>query len=349
MPVVRLLAVVALASALLLVACSSDDDTGSAANGPTVVATSGFAADLVRGVAGTDAEVIQLVPDSATAHTYSASAKDRATLDRADVVVAFGRGYEEGLPLDETSAPQFAIAENVGDLRQFTEGDLPEGEHGHEDEDEHAAEGGDEHADEPEEEHSGEAEKTAREGAPEGRHADGEHGAGDPHVWMDPTRMAAAAPRLADMLAKADPGNADAYRQRAREHADRLRALDSELGEILASVPPERRKLVTSHDSMGYFADRYDFEFVGAPFGLAPEAEASAQAVAEVIEVVRAENVPAVFAQEGDDPKVMRQIAKETGVTVVDDLLVENPGPQAETYVEAMRHNARRIAEALGT
>jgi ABC-type Zn uptake system ZnuABC Zn-binding protein ZnuA len=259
--------------------------------------------------------VVQLVPDLANPHTYSPSAKQRAALDGADVLVTFGHGYEETLPIDEISAPAFAIAESVGELREFAEGELPEDDHGH-----GAAEDHDEH------------------------HA---AGARDPHVWMDPTRLAVAAPKLAAMLAKADPEHADDYRGRARAHADRLRALDAELREILAPVRVGQRKLVTSHESMGYFADRYDFEFVGAPFGLAPEAETSARAVAEIVSLVRAKRVPAVFAQQGDNPKVMRQIAREAGVAVVDDLLVETPGPQGATYADAMRHNARRIAEAL--
>lgn len=301
---------VLLAVCSLPLAACREDEQGAGPGGPAILATTGFAADFALGVAGEEAEVTQLVPDSASPHSYGASAKDRAKLARAEVVVAFGLGYEEGLPLDDVSAPRFAIAERIGELRTFAEGEVADG--GHDEEEEHGA------------------------------------GARDPHVWMDPMRLAAAAPGLADTLAEVDPENADAYRERARRYADRLRALDAELRRTLAAVPPERRKLVTSHESLGYLADRYDLAFVGAPFGLAPEAEASAREIAEVVDLVREQRLPAVFAEQGDDPKVMRQIARETGVAIVDDLLVENPGPQADTYAEAMRHNARRIAEALG-
>jgi ABC-type Zn uptake system ZnuABC Zn-binding protein ZnuA len=160
--------------------------------------------------------------------------------------------------------------------------------------------------------------------------------------------MAAAAPGVADALAKVDPGGADAYRRRAREYAEQLRGLDAELRRTLSEVPAERRKLVTSHESLGYLADRYDFEVVAAPFGLAPEAEASAEDLADVVAAVRRERVPVVFAQKGDDPKIMRRVAEQTGTEVIDDLLVENPGEAGETYADAMRHNARRIAEGLG-
>ena len=276
---------------------------------PTVVATTGFAADIAAGVAGGDVDVVQLVPDSSNPHSYGASAKDRRRLAEADLVVEFGRGYEEGLPLDDVRARRFAFTDHVGTLREAREE---------------------------------QAEEEERGGAQEAR------AEADPHVWMDPTRIARALPGLAAALAEAAPERAVAFRRRAGEQARELRELDRELTRILRPVPADRRKLVTSHDSLGYFAARYDLEFVGAPFGRSPEAEASASRVAEVVASVKRERVPAVFAQAGDDPKIMRRIATEADVQVVDDLLVESPGPQAGTYAEALRFDARRIAQALG-
>jgi zinc/manganese transport system substrate-binding protein len=319
--------------------CGGEEEPAAGGERPDVVATSGFAADIAAAVAGDDAEVLQLVPDAASPHSYSPSARDRARLAEADLVVAIGGGYEEALGLEQARVPVFAIADHVGELRRFGEDEVAKREHAQEGE-EHAQEG-EEHAQEGEE-HAQEGEEHAQEGE--------EHGAGapDPHVWMDPTRVAAAAPALADALARVDPGGDAGYDARASAFARRLERLDRELRETLAVIPAARRKLVTSHESLGWFADRYDLEFVGAPFGVQPEAEASAGRVAEVIETVRRERVPVVFAQEGDDPKVMRQIAQEAGVRVVDDLLVENPGPQASGYEEALRFDARRIADALG-
>jgi ABC-type Zn uptake system ZnuABC Zn-binding protein ZnuA len=172
--------------------------------------------------------------------------------------------------------------------------------------------------------------------------------AADPHVWLDPTAVAAALPALAEAIAGVDPSRAGEYRERARRYGKELRALDSELAEIVAAVPRADRKLVTSHDSMGYFADRYGFRFIGAPFGLSPEAEAGAGDVAELIDLVEDAGVPAVFAEQGDDPEVLRLIADEAGVEVVDDLLVENLGERAGTYAEMMRETTGRITTALG-
>lgn len=175
---------------------------------------------------------------------------------------------------------------------------------------------------------------------------DGE-GAVDPHVWLDPTLIAAALPELAAALAQVDPDGAAGYERRAREYAAELEDLDAELQQLAQTVPASNRKLVTSHDLLGYFADRYGYEFIGAPFGTSPEAGAGASSLAELIEAIETERVPAVFAQRGDDPEVLRQVADEAGVAVVDDLLVESLGSEADSYPEMMRVTAKRIAEAL--
>jgi zinc/manganese transport system substrate-binding protein len=169
----------------------------------------------------------------------------------------------------------------------------------------------------------------------------------DPHVWMDPRKVVEALPALADRLAEADPENATGYRARAADLAAELVALDREIRSMLAAVQPQNRKLVTSHDSLGYFADAYGFEVIATPFPASgPEAEASAETIAEVEEAVRDSGVPAVFAQETDNPEVLEGIASRTGVRIVDDLLVESPG-DAGTYGEMLRRDAELIAIAL--
>jgi zinc/manganese transport system substrate-binding protein len=170
----------------------------------------------------------------------------------------------------------------------------------------------------------------------------------DPHVWMDPSRIASAVESLATALGDADPANAAAYEERVQEYARRLRALDEEIAERTGALPAERRKLVTSHDALGYFAEHYGFEVIATPFGLSPEAEASASDIEAVVAAVEAEGVPAVFVEQGDDPQVLERVADETRVEVVDDLLIEGFGPGADSYEEMIRFTATRIADALG-
>ena len=253
------------------------------ADGADVVATTLIAADIAARVAAPDAKVESLLSGSASPHAYGASAKDRARLEEADLVVAWGAGVEEGLPLEELDGARVELA----------------------------------------------------------------RGERDPHVWMDPMKIAAALPRLADALAQVDPEHADRYRTRAEEYARELEALGRGLARTLATVPPSHRELVTSHDSLGHFARRYRFRFVGAPSGLTPESEPSAERVAALIERVRREEVPAVFAESGEDPGVIEQIAREADVPVVDDLLIEGFGAEVKSYEAMLRHDAELIAAAL--
>jgi len=181
----------------------------------------------------------------------------------------------------------------------------------------------------------------------EGAEEEGEE-TSDPHVWMDPTRVAEAVPSLAGALAEADPEHGAEYRRRAERYAKRLRSLDGQMARTLKRVPPQDRELVTSHDAVGYFADRYGFDVVATAFpATGPEAETSAARLDEVEDAVRESDVPAVFAQETDDPEALELVAGETGVEVNYGLLVESPG-SAGSYEGMLRRDANLVARSLG-
>jgi ABC-type Zn uptake system ZnuABC Zn-binding protein ZnuA len=275
-------------------------------SGTTVTATTGIWADITERVAGEGANVEQIIPDSASPHDFQLSAEDRATIEDSVLLVSNGAGLEAGLPLDQIEVPQFTLAENVGGLLRVEEEE-------------------EEHAEEEEEEHA----------------------EGDPHVWMDPIRVAGALPALADSLAKADPEHAAGYRARAQELTAELTQLDTEIQDAIGAIPPKERKLVTSHDALGYFADRYGLVVVATPFPASgPEAEASAGTINEVENTIVDTGVRAVFAEETDDPEVLRQIADDTGVEIEEHLLVEAPG-EAGSYVEMLRRDAELIVAGL--
>jgi zinc/manganese transport system substrate-binding protein len=347
----------AVAVAFVLAACGGGND-GEGDAEVRVAATTGVAADILSRVAGEDIEVVQIVPDGSNPHSYAPSASEQQELATSDLLVLFHPALEQALPLD-SAENRFAIAEHAGEPREVGEaeahaddGSAAEakgGDHGHDGEaDDHGHEDvgamqGDEHR------HEGDGRAGGRDDATEPDDHGHAHDAGedDPHVWLDPLAIEAALPDLADALAEVDPEHAEDYRQRARGYANELERLDQELEAMVSEVPASDRKLVTSHELMGHFADRYGFEVVGAPFGTSPEAEASAGTVAELVDRVEAEQVPAVFAQQGDNPELLRMIAAEAGVMVVDDLLVESLGEQAGSYVEMMRYSTRRITDAL--
>jgi ABC-type Zn uptake system ZnuABC Zn-binding protein ZnuA len=289
------------------VGCGSGDD--ESASGPTVAASTGIWADVTKRVVGDDASVEQVIPDATSPHEFQLSAEDRATIEDSLLLVYNGADLEAGIPIDEIDVPKFAVADHVGELLPFEEA----GEHA------------------SEEQASGEE----------------EHGSLDPHVWMDPSRVAAALPALADALAEADPDHADGYRARAESYAAELRELDADIEQQLGSIPRQNRKLVTSHDAMGYFADRYGLEVLATPFPASgPEAEASAQTIKEVEDAIRSSGVPTIFAQETDDPEVLERIARETGVSIEEHLLVEAPG-EAGSYVGMLRQDAELLRNGL--
>jgi zinc/manganese transport system substrate-binding protein len=169
----------------------------------------------------------------------------------------------------------------------------------------------------------------------------------DPHLWMDPTRVAEAVPALAEALAKADPDHAEGYRDRAASYVRELKALDRKIRSTLAAIPAANRQLVTSHDALGYFADRYGFQVIATPFPASgPESEPSAQTIAEVEEAIRTSGVPTVFAQDTDNPEVLEGIASRTGVRIETGLPVEAPAA-AGSYIEMLRRDAEIIGAGL--
>lgn len=276
-------------------------------DGPTIAATTGIWADVTEQIAGEDATVEQMIPDGTSPHDFQLSAKDRAKIEGSLLLVYNGADLEAGIPIEDIDAATFAISEHAGQLERFR----PAGSQDH---------------------------PTSEEE---------EEGGFDPHVWMDPTRVAEAVPSLAEELAKADPEHAAAYRARAKSYVQQLRALDEEMRATLSAVPSQNRKLVTSHDALGYFADGFGFEVVATPFpATGPEAEASAQTIAEVEEAIRQSGVPTVFAQDTDNPEVLEGIASRTGVQIEEGLPVEAPG-DAATYVGMLRRDAQLIAAGL--
>lgn len=174
----------------------------------------------------------------------------------------------------------------------------------------------------------------------------------DPHFWMDPLRVLAMTRTVRDDLSTLQPKSAAAFRRRADDYQKQLRALDAWTKSRVALIPKERRKLVTSHDAMGYFARRYGFEIVGfaVPGGGTDESGANARSIAALIEQIRAAKVPAVFVESATNPALMERIGSEAKVRVVADLHIDSlgkPGSPSGTYLGFYRENVDKIVEAL--
>lgn len=177
--------------------------------------------------------------------------------------------------------------------------------------------------------------------------ADGEGGEPDPHWWHDPVRGGIAAGAVARALGRMDPEDRDRYVESAANYRERLAALDAEIAECAAQVPEPARKLVTSHDSLGYLADRYGFEVVGAAIpALSTQAQASAGETADLVELIRAEGVRAVFAEAGLPDDLEAAIANDAGVALGEELYADSlgeAGSPGDTYLGSLRANARAL------
>lgn len=159
----------------------------------------------------------------------------------------------------------------------------------------------------------------------------------DPHLWFDVRNTIHYVERIREGLIQADPAGRDAYTANAAGYIAQLNELDAWIVAQVSQVPLEQRKLVTSHDTFGYFAQRYGFEVIGALFPASGvEAQPSAQQVASLIQVIKAAGVKAIFTESTVDPKFAEQIARDAGVGVVTKLYTDalgEPGSGAETYI----------------
>lgn len=179
----------------------------------------------------------------------------------------------------------------------------------------------------------------------------GEHPTGDPHLWMNPSNVIRYVENIRDGLVKIDPTGEGVYRANAEAYTARLKDLDQWAKRQIARLPQEKRLLVTNHDTLGYFAQAYDFEIVGVVIpSLSSEAAPSAQQLASLIETIRNSGVRAIFLDVGENSELANQIAAETGVRVVADLYIESLSPPdgpAPTYIDMIRHDVTVIVEAL--
>jgi zinc/manganese transport system substrate-binding protein len=171
----------------------------------------------------------------------------------------------------------------------------------------------------------------------------------DPHAWQSPLNAKIYVANIRDALVAADPADAEAFKSNAEAYLAKLDALDGEVRQAVAQIPENRRKVISTHRAFGYFAAAYGVAFV-APLGVSTESEASARDIAGIITQIRASKIPAVFLENISDPRLIRQIAAETGVrvggTLYSDSLTGEKG-DSPTYIDMVRHNIKALTSAL--
>ena len=306
--------------AIVATGCGSAGDTGGSSDQVRVAASISVIGDLAEEVTGDRAEVFTIVPAGADVHTFEPSPSDAQKISESEVVFQNGLGLEEWMNglVESAGGGNARVVELGGGLETLEE------DHGH---DEEAAHEDEEHA--------------------AGEHSD-EHAGGNPHLWLDVHNAERYVEKIQDTMVEVDPEGAEAYRANTEEYLADLEELDAYVEEKAASIPENRRKLVTFHDAFPYFAEAYGFELVDVILQN-PEAEPSGREAAELVRKIEEQNVPAVFTEPQFNQGVADTIAEEANVGVYElysDALVDDP--DADSYEAMMRTNIDRVAEGLG-
>lgn len=289
----------------------------SAARPLRVVATTSIVGDVVAQVGGEQIVLTTLMGPGQDPHSYEPSTSDLTRVAEADVIFVNGWDLEEGLVDDLDSIGGDAP------LVPVSAGIEP------------LRSGAGDAAEEPEQR--------------------GEHGI-DPHVWLDPQNVLRWAQNIQAALSSLDPANADIFAANAESYSQELKALEALMEEQLGQIPQERRKLVTNHDSLAYFARRFGFEIVGTVIPAASTvAEPSAQEMVALVQKMQGEGVCAIFAESTASAQLAETVASELnncpGVQVL-ALYTGALGPEgsgAGSYVEMMRVNTEAIVRGLGS
>lgn len=285
---------------------------GETADSSPVLATTSIWADVTERVACGELDVPSMIPAGTDAHSYEPSVRDADLLRGAELVVANGWGLEETLQDSLDAALEDGVAVTEAAVSVLDRDGRS--------------------PDDP----------------------DWDSRSVDPHVWTDPDRVAASVPRIAALLKGLDGVRLSDERIDActAEYVDELHALSSEIEDLLAPIPAPRRKLVTNHETLRYFADRFGFEVVGT---LVPStsslAESNPRDLDELEAAMREQGVDTVFAEATDSSKLADALSERLGreASVV-ELHTESLGDDEDgtgTYIDMMRTDARLVAEAL--
>ena len=328
-----------LALSIVLIACTG----GSAEAGCpeidgreiNVVATTPMIGEFVSQVGGDNINLTVLMPAEADPHTYDPAPQDAGTIADADLVFYTGLKYEPAalIKLLENSACSAEVLAEVGESVfpiEFKEGGHDDH---HDDHDEEGHDDDEEGHDDDEEGHDD--------------HAGHDHGAYDPHFWFDPNRVAYAAEYIESKLVEFDPSNASEYEAAGKAYVTELKGLVGQVSELISTIPSQNRKLITTHESLGYLEAKFGLEVLSTIIPSLDSAnEISPSQLVGVIDVIEDNNVKVIFI-EAEAPSVYAEtIVAETGIKAVEGLWVETL-KEGQSYPEFLLDAVKLIVENL--
>ena len=306
-----------IALSIVLVACAggSSDESGCPViedRKINVVATTPMIGEFVSQVGGDNINLTVIMPPEADPHSYEPSPQDAGTIADADLVFYTGLKYEPAavVKLLESSACSTDVLAVVGETVfpiEFKE------------------EGGDD-----EEGHEGHG-----------------HGAYDPHFWFDPNRVIYAAEYIEGKLVELDPSNTASYESAGSAYTDELKGLVGQVSDLISTVPSQNRKLITTHESLGYLEAKFGLQVLSTIIPSLDSAnEISPSQLVDVIDVIEDNSVKVIFI-EAEAPSVYAEtIVAETGIKAVEGLWVETL-KEGQSYPEFLIDAVELIVENL--
>ncbi|MGN6031837.1 MAG: metal ABC transporter solute-binding protein, Zn/Mn family [Thermomicrobiales bacterium] len=280
-----------------------------------VVATFSVLEDWLKNIGGDAIELSTIVPAGGDAHGFDPSPEQVASLADANLIFEIGLGFETWLDdmvaASGTSATRVVVSEGIT-VRTLTEGE----DHDHEGDDESH-----------------------------------DHGDTDPHIWGNVRNAITACGTITTALGQGDLDLRATFQRAHDAYVGQLGALDGWVKAQVGAVPAEERRIVTSHDALGYYTDAYGIEIVGTILGLSTEeAEPSARQIAELVDQIKAANVKAIFPENVENPQLLESVASEAGVkvgaTLYTDALGE-PGSNGDTYIRMITWNTTALVAGM--
>ena len=323
----------AIVLSIVLIACGTGSTTDEATSGKiNVLATTPMLGDFVNQIGGENINLTILMPPEVDPHTYDPSPQDATKIADADVVFYIGLKYEPSalIKLLENTSNSDSVLVEVGESINPIEFS----EEGHDDHDDHK-------------DHDDHDDEEGHDDHDEEGHDDHDHGSEDPHFWFDPLRVAMAAELMMNQLIELDPSNSEAYKTAGEAYISELNELDSTVSALIETVPSKNRKLITTHESLGYLEARYGVEVLTTIIpSLSSADEISPAELVDVLDVIEDNDIKVIFV-ESEAPSVYAEtIAAEANIKTVTGLWVETLR-ENQSYGDWLIENVELIVENL--
>ena len=332
---IRLNAIAALILGMGLIGCDSAPEANSTSNRqtssatvtvrdksvdtvPSVVATTSVLCDLTKQIARDTINLKCLVAAGEDPHTYKPKPSDRQEIETANLILYGGYDFEPSIIklVQASKTPTKVAVHEVAVPKPI----ITEEHHHH---------------------HGGEEEKHT-----------GEETAPDPHVWHNAQNGISMVKVISNNLEKISPKNANFYVSNSEKITNELQQIDNWIKTQIATIPVQQRQLITTHDALGYYVQTYGLKFAGALEGTSTKEQPTAAKVGQLVKEIKKENVPTIFAENAQNPKLIERVAKEANVKVSQRKIYADglgeQGSEADNYQKMLIANTRTIVEGLG-